>query len=611
MAVERITPADGGEPRLGVRPGAALRAAWREGYSLSALRSDLLAGLVVGVVALPLSMALAIATGVRPEHGLYTAIVAGGLIALLGGSAVQVSGPTAAFVVILAPITQTWGLAGLALATSMAGVILIAMGVFRLGRLIEFIPYPVTTGFTAGIAVVIATLQVKDLLGLELRDLHVRIDGELVARMPDHYLEKVRVLWLAAQEKFGAGLSAATLGDVSVGLFTLAVLLLWPRVTRAVPAALVALPLAAVGAWACTKGISGFEAATIASKFGTAANPSGIPGALPTFVAPWNEPGPLGADGAPGRLVLSLETVRALLPAALTIALLGSIESLLSAVVADGMTGKRHDPDAELFAQGVGNVAAPFFGGFAATGAIARTATNVRSGARSPVAALTHAGFLVLALVALAPVLGYLPMASMAALLLVVARNMAEVKHVAFVLRHGPRSDVAVLATCFGLTVVFDMVMAVGVGVVLAAMLFMRRMAEVSTVRLIGGEHAAYSQPVPAGVVLYSIGGPLFFGAAQRAVSQLERHSGGVRAVVIDMQDVPTMDATGLVNLESLVSRLGARRCFVVLAGVRPQPMEVMTRAGWMFGRPYLAVAGSVGAGVEIARAWVEGEAAA
>jgi SulP family sulfate permease len=532
-------------------PSLALREVLREGYGPAALQADVLAGIVVGIVALPLSMALAIASGVAPQHGLYTAIVAGALIAVLGGSRTQVSGPTAAFVVILAPVAARFGVRGLLLATLMAGAILIALGLARMGRLIEFVPYPVITGFTAGIAVVIATLQVKDFLGLT------------VPTNPEHYLDRVAALL--------AALPTMRASDVAIGALTLALLLLWPKVGGRVPAPLVALAAAAVLAAFAEGRWPGFEVATVASRFG------GIPPQAPALALPWSLAGPGGP--APG---VTLALVRELLPSAFAIAMLGAMESLLSAVVADGMTGRKHDPDAELVAQGVGNVVAPFFGGFAATGAIARTATNIRSGARSPVAAVVHSGFVLLAVLALAPALGYLPMASLAALLLVVAWNMSERRHFAHVLRAAPRADVTVLLVCFGLTVVFDMVVSVTAGIILSAMLFIRRMAEVSGVRLIGDAHPELREPLPRGVVLYEVAGPLFFGAAQAAVSALQSvEKRGVQAVVLDLQAVPAMDATGLVNLESLIRRLNDNGVKVILAGVQPQPMRTLARAGW------------------------------
>lgn len=528
----------------------ALRAVWREGYTREALRADLLAGAVVGVVALPLSMALAIASGVAPQHGLYTAIVAGLAIAFLGGSRVQVSGPTAAFVVILAPIAARAGLGGLLVATLLAGLMLVAMGALGFGQFIEFVPHPVTTGFTSGIAVVIATLQIKDLLGLE------------AGALPEHYVEKLGVLVQALPTTHAA--------DLTIGLVTLFVLGVWPRLSRRVPGPLVALLVGASVALALDR--AGFEAATIASRF-----EGGIPQRLPQPVLPWNLPGP---DGAP--LVLSFALFRdLLLPSAFAIAMLGAIESLLSAVVADGMTGTKHDPDGELVAQGLGNVLAPFFGGLAATGAIARTATSVRAGGRTPVAAAVHALVVLLSVLLLAPILSHLPMAALAALLVFVAWNMAEAPHFIRILRTAPRSDVAVLVLCFSLTVVFDMVVSVTVGVVLSALLFMRRMAAVSGMRLVGATHHALREPLPDSVVLYDVQGPLFFGAAQKAMGALETVERGVKVVILDMTDVPVIDATGLVALESAIARLNGDGVKVILGGVGGQVLHAFARAGW------------------------------
>jgi sulfate permease, SulP family len=561
---------------------SALRASIRAGYTRQDLRADLMAGAVVGIVALPLSMALAIASGVPPQHGLYTAIVAGFTIALLGGSRVQVSGPTAAFVVILAPITARFGLAGLLLAGAVAGLLLIIMGATGMGRLIEFVPYPVTTGFTAGIAVVIATLQVKDLLGLT------------VPHMPEHYLEKVVALARA--------LPSLQLSDVSVGAFTLAVLLVWPKLVRRVPAPLVGLVAGALLAYALGRFLPGFDVATIQTRFGYEAGGlrlAGIPRQPPILLAPWNLAGPSGEP-----LVLSFGLLYQLLPSAFAIAMLGAIESLLSAVVADGMTGHRHDPDSELIAQGVGNLVAPLFGGIAATGAIARTATNVRTGARSPFAAAFHALFVLAAVLALAPLLGYLPMASLAALLLVVAWNMSEYHGFVRLLRIAPRADVLVLLTCFSLTVVFDMTVSITVGIVLASLLFMRRMSELSGVTLVGsGLHPALTAPLPRSVVVYDIAGPLFFGAAQKAMRELrtvERRK--IAVVVFDMEDVPDIDVTGLVALESLVADLNDGGIKVVLVGMQAQPLRLLAGAGWRNRKGRLRIFRSVERGLEVAR---------
>ncbi len=546
-------------------PAAAMREALRDGYRLADLRGDVLAGLVVGVIALPLSMALAIASGVPPQHGLYTAIVGGAVIAALGGSRVQISGPTAAFVVILVPVANEFGIGGLGMATMMAGVILVLMGVSGFGRLIEFIPYPVTSGFTAGIAVVIATIQLKDFFGLTIEE------------MPEHYIDRVRAL--------AGAWRTVHWPDLAIGAGTLALLIVWPRITRTVPAPIVALGSATALGAALSAWVPGFSIETIASRFG------GVPQSLPAPTLPWL------ARAPDGSLVQWVDLVGP----AFAISMLGAIESLLSAVVADGMTGRKHNPDAELLAQGVGNLAVPFFGGFAATGAIARTATNIRNGGRSPIAAIVHALFILAAMASLAPLLKLLPMSALAAMLLVVAWNMSEIRHAWRVVRVAPPSDVVVLGTCFGLTVVFDMVIAVGVGVVLAALLFMRRMADLASFRWRDAEAAGLATSLPKGVLLYEIGGPLFFGAATKAVGALRTVRSDIHAVILDMRAVPVMDATGLVNLESALGALHAARIFVFIAGVQDQPLHLMARAGWRH-RPWLIVWRSFDDAIHMAR---------
>ncbi|HYV86094.1 MAG TPA: C4-dicarboxylic acid transporter DauA [Patescibacteria group bacterium] len=574
-----------------LRPGRVLRDCLAAGYTRRDLRADLMAGCVVGIVALPLSMALAIASGVPPQHGLYTAIVGGAVAALLGGSRVQVTGPTAAFVVVLAPIAARYGLGGLLVATLLAGVLLTFMGLARLGRLIEFVPYPVTTGFTAGIAVVIGTLQVKDFLGLT------------VPQMPEHFVERVGALWQA--------LPSLRPLDVATGALTMALLVTWPRVTKRVPSPLVALTVMTAATWTAGALWPDAHVHTIADRFSYATPDGprpGIPQAPPLPGWPWRFP---GADGEP--LVLTWALVRTLMGPAFAIAMLGAIESLLSATVADGLTGSQHDPDAELMGQGLANVAAPFFGGIAATGAIARTAANVRFGARTPLAAAFHSLFVLLVVLALAPVLGHLPMASLAALLLVVAWNMGEFKHVWRVLRVAPRGDVIVLLSCLSLTVLFDMVVSVSVGVVLASLLFMERMAETSSSDLITEGHPDFAKDLPRNLVIYEVAGPLFFGAAQKAMSTLRTLRKNVKVVVLDLRAVPVIDATGLVNLESAVERLQEAGIFVVLGGLQRQPREVMVRADWVDLPGRLALCASYEEAVSLARrriAEIEGPAA-
>lgn len=526
--------------RSKVKFGSALRELKARGYTKDDLRADAIAGIIVGVVALPLSMALAIAAGAPPEHGLFTAIVAGVIVALSGGSMHSVSGPTAAFVVLLVPVTARYGLQGLLVATVMAGLMMLLMGLFGLGKLIQFVPHPVTTGFTAGIAVVIAILQLGDLLGIG------RLEGERIAE---------RLTYLAEQ------LPGFQWADLAVGLLTLAVLILWPRISKRVPAPLVGLVVATVAGILLAR--SGSPVATIQTEFG------GVPAGFPTPALPWAGSG------------LGWSDVYSLVPTAAAIAMLGAIESLLCAVVADGMTGGRHDPDSELVGLGLGNLVVPFFGGFAATGAIARTATAIRAGGRTPVTVVVHALFLLASMLALARLLSYIPMAGMAALLLIVAWNMADRHHFVRITRIAPRSDVLVMWTCFLLTVIFDMVVAVLIGVVLAALLFMRRMVEISGATLVGGPEGHTLAGLPPGVVFYDVAGPMFFGAAQKALDALGVVGEGVHTVIIDLEDVPAVDATGLVALESSVSQLNAKGIKVVLSGVKSQPRRAIEKAGF------------------------------
>ncbi|MDP1832982.1 MAG: C4-dicarboxylic acid transporter DauA [Geothrix sp.] len=549
-------------------PAAALRAVLAEGYSGHQFKRDLTAGFLVGIVALPLAMALAIAVGVPPQQGLYTAIIAGFITALLGGSRIQVAGPTAAFIVVLAPLYARFGLSGLLMSGLLAGLMLIGMGLLRMGKLIEFIPFPVTTGFTSGIATVIAALQIKDLFGLKLD------------HTPEHFLERLGAMVSAAH--------TASPWEFLIGLGTLAILLSprlpkrWlvrlPRMLRKIPAPLLALPLVALGAWALGRWIPGFSVDTIGSRFHTMVDGrmvAGIPQVLPSFMWPWAAP---GTDGL--SLGLNLGTIRMLLPSAFAIAMLGAIESLLSAVVADGMARTRHDPDAELIALGVGNVLVPFFGGIPATGAIARTATNFRFGGRTPIAAMTHALTILLAILALAPLIRFLPMASLAALLLLVAWNMSEAEHFLHTVRVAPKSDVAVLLTCFFLTVVFDMVIAVTVGIMLASLLFMRRMASVSEGHVSHPDHRALPGPLPEGVVIYDLSGPLFFGAAERALNALRAIGTEVKVIIFRMEQVPSADVTGLVAMEGVLREMARQNIKAIFVGLHGQARDVFERGG-------------------------------
>ena len=525
---------------------ALIDACWKERYSLPRFSRDLVAGITVGIIAIPLAMALAIGSGVAPQYGLYTSAVAGIVIALCGGSRFSVSGPTAAFVVILYPVSQQFGLAGLLVATLISGLFLILFGLARFGRLIEYIPLPVTLGFTAGIGITIGTMQIKDFLGLEM------------AQVPKHYLQKVAALAMA--------LPTLNLGDAAIGAVTLGVLILWPRLGIRLPGHLPAL-LAGCGVMAVVN-LAGFNVATIGSRFhylladGTQGN--GIPQLLPQLVLPWQMPG--------SSFTLSWASVQALLPAAFSMAMLGAIESLLCAVVLDGMTGTRHKANNELIGQGLGNLIAPFFGGITATAAIARSAANVRAGATSPVAAIIHALLVILALLALAPLLSWLPLSAMAALLLMVAWNMSEAHKVVNLLRRAPKDDIMVMLMCMSLTVLFDMVIAISVGIVLASLLFMRRIARMTRIAPVNAE-------VPDDVIVLRVIGPLFFAAAEGLFNDLATRIAGKRIVVLKCDAVPVLDAGGLDAFQRFVTRL-PEGCELRVSNLEFQPLRTMARAG-------------------------------
>ncbi|UQI39833.1 C4-dicarboxylic acid transporter DauA [Vreelandella venusta] len=561
-------------------PGSALVSAWRQGYTLARLKRDVMAGLTIGVVAVPLSMALAIATGVPPQHGLYTAIVAGAVIALTGGSRFNISGPTAAFVVILFPIVANHGLVGLLIATLMAGAILVALGLSRLGSLIQYVPYPVILGFTAGIGVVIALLQLPDFLGLA------------DVALGDSTLHNLVLI--------GQALPSLSPAELSVGVVTLATLLIWPRLKTPIPAPLIGLAVGTLAAALLT--MSGVEVDTIASRFSwefQGESGSGIPPFAPSVAAPWHFP---GADGTP--LEADFALIQALLGPALAIALLAAIESLLCAVVADGLTRTRHDPNAELIGQGLGNMVVPFFGGITATAALARTATNIKSGAFSPLAAVVHSLVVLLAVVALAGVLGFVPMAALAALLLIIAWNMSEARHFVHTLKSAPASDVWVLVICFGLTVLFDMVIAVAVGIGLAAALFIRRMAQLThTQRLDIPDKEAHFPPE---VALYKIHGPLFFGAAEKAIATLRVIDHSVRIIVLDMREVPSLDTTAMVALDTLRRELSEQGVGVMFVGLQPRLALKIKRAGIKREVRKLAVVSNLAHAERMAQRWLE-----
>ena len=512
-------------------------------YSLQQFAADAGAGIVVGIVALPLAIAFAIASGVTPERGIYTAIVAGFIISALGGSRVQIGGPTGAFVVIVYGIVQQYGMAGLTIATIMAGLILIALGFARLGGAIKFIPYPVTTGFTAGIAVIILTSQIKDFLGLSM------------GALPESFIEK----WIAYAREAGA----VSLPALGVGVGSLVIITAWPHVSRRIPAPFVAIVVSAI-----VVRLADLPVETIGSRFGSI--PTGLP--------------------APSLPSISLADATALVGPAFTIAMLAAIESLLSAVVADGMIGGRHRSNMELVAQGIANVASPIFGGMPATGAIARTATNVRSGGRTPVAGMIPPLVLLLILVAVGRWAEAIPMPTLAAILVIVAYHMSEWRSFRSELK-GPRSDVIVLLTTFALTILVDLTVAVQVGLVLAAFLFMRRMSEVTNVAEIGENFAdpesdtgtfstGRTAPLPKGVQLYAIDGPFFFGAADKFREAIGQVSNAPRVLILVMRRVPAIDSTGINALRNVIGRFQKDGTRVILVGPRTQPLEAMDRAG-------------------------------
>ncbi|BBE71211.1 SulP family inorganic anion transporter [Oharaeibacter diazotrophicus] len=516
--------------------------ALREGYTLEKFRADAVAGLTVAIVALPLAMAIAVASGVGPERGLFTAIVAGFLISALGGSRFQIGGPTAAFIVVVFNVVERVGYQGLVLATLMAGVILVVVGFLRLGTYIKYIPYPVVTGFTAGIAVSIGASQLKDALGLD-----AAMPGDFVAKM----------------ETIAGHIGEARPATVAITVLSMALILVLRRFRPHWPGFLIAVVL---GSLAVT--LLGLDSATIGSRFG------GVPSMLP----------------APTLPAFDLATLRAVTPDALTIALLAGIESLLSAVIADGMTGRRHRSNCELVAQGVANVASAMFGGISATGAIARTATNIRSGARTPVAGMLHAAFLLAFMLVAAPVLAYVPLATLAAILLVVAWNISEIHHIHKIMTTGGNGDRFVLAGTFLLTVGVDLTVGIGFGVVVAAVLFMHRMAESVAIehhdRLFDedvadrpGEHEDLAVP-PKDVVVYRIRGPFFFGATQQVGSVLERIGDPPRLFALDFSGVPFVDSTAATALQSFAGKAARRGTRVAIAGASTQVRAELERFG-------------------------------
>ena len=510
---------------------------FREGYSLGTLRADTIAGMTVAIVALPLAMALGIASGASPDKGLVTAVVAGFLISAMGGSRVQVGGPTGAFVVVIFNVIAQHGYDGLLIATFLAGFILIAAGVLRFGQMIKFIPHPVVTGFTAGIAVIIASSQVKDFLGLS------------IAEVPAEFVPKWQAYWSAM-----ASTSWATLG---VGAGSLAIIILLRKFAPKLPAFLIAVLISSIAVVVLKLPVD-----TIGSRF------PDIPAGLPM----------------PSLPEISLAKINAVLPSAFTIAFLAGIEALLSAVVADGMIGTRHRSNQELIGQGVANLGSALFGGLPATGAIARTATNIRSGAQTPVAGILHAVFLLLFVLFATDLMAFVPMAALAAILFMVAWGMSEYERFLALLRM-PNSDRAVLLLTFGLTVLVDLTVAIGVGVTLASLLFMARMAE--SVEIDGSrrqdidrdsEDLEQRDALPDGVEVFRITGPFFFGVAGELLNTLRRVGQSPKVIILRMRLVPLLDASGLQALEEFITQAEISGAKVILSGVQSQPRSMLDR---------------------------------
>lgn len=514
-------------------------------YTKEKFFGDLMSGIIVGIVALPLAIAFGIASGVSPEKGIITAIIGGFVVSFLGGSSVQIGGPTGAFIVIVYGIIQNFGIEGLTVATLLAGIFLVLMGVLRLGTVIKFIPYPIIVGFTSGIALTIFTTQVKDLFGMT------------IDKMPGDFLSK----WVVYAQHLGS----VSWISLLVGLLSIALIVLTPRVSKKIPGSLVAIVVMTVAAYFLREycGITGLK--TIGDRFE-------INAALP----------------APARISLNLETVHLLLPSAFTIAMLGAIESLLSATVADGVTGDRHRSNTELVAQGAANIIVPVFGGIPVTGAIARTMTNINNGGSTPVAGLIHAAVLLLILLFLGPLTRHIPMACLAGVLVVVSYNMSEWRTFRSLLKN-PAHDVMVLLVTFFLTVIFDLTIAIEIGLLLAMVLFMRRMMEttqvsVSTDRL---DLSADSEirhddevlKIPSGVEVYEIDGPFFFGVANKFDECMKQLSTKPRIRIIRMRKVPFIDSTGLHNLESLCRLSQREHIHIILSGVNDQVRAMIMKS--------------------------------
>lgn len=517
-------------------------------YSREQFVKDVIAGIIVAIIALPLSIALAIASGVNPERGLYTAIIAGFFISFFGGSRVQIGGPTAAFVVIIYGIVTEFGLDGLIVATIMAGIILVIMGLLRFGGLIKYIPYTITTGFTAGIAVGIFAGQIKDFLGLDM------------GAVPSEFIEKMKA--------YGENISSINTAALMIGLISLFILVFWPKVTDKIPGSLIAIVVTTL-----IVKFTNIEVNTIGSVYGE------LSSKFPSFAFPHT----------------NFAMIKKLLSPAFTIAILAGIESLLSCVVSDGMIGSRHRSNMELIAQGVGNIFSALFGGIPATGAIARTAANVKNGGRTPIAGIVHSITLLLILLVLMPLAGLIPMPALAAILIMVAYNMSEWREFIELIKTSPKSDIIVLVTTFLLTVIFDLVVAIEIGIVLAALLFMKRMADVTGVHSWkyidedSDEDSDFNEDtnpdginlrqVPQNTLVYEIVGPMFFAATDKFMNISSSASKNV--IILRMRSVPAMDASGLRTLKKIFATCKKKKITLIFSHIQEQPMSMMIKAGF------------------------------
>jgi len=511
-------------------------------YNRTLFLKDLMAGIIVGIVALPLAIAFGIASGVSPERGLITAIIGGFIVSFFGGSKVQIGGPTGAFIVIVFGIVEKFGTSGLIVATLMAGIMLFLMGALKLGSIIKFMPYPIIVGFTSGIALTIFSTQIKDLFGLSID----KVPGDFIAKWGVYFQSFNTTNWIA----------------LTIGVISVALIFLWPKVSKKIPGSLVAIVLITAVVYYLREfmGITGIE--TIGDRFT-------IQASLPS----------------PSTPVINMELIRTLFPAAFTIAMLGAIESLLSAMVADGVIGDRHNSNQELMAQGLANIVIPFFGGIPCTGAIARTMTNINNGGRSPIAGIIHAVVLLMILLFLGPLTKYIPMACLAGVLVVVSYNMSEWRQFKALLRM-PKSDVAVLLITFFLTVLFDLTIAIEVGLVLAIVLFMRRIMEISEVSVIEEDMKldGYSEideklTIPDRVAVYEVNGPFFFGVANKFEEQMDLLGERPKVRIIRMRKVPFIDTTGVMNLKNLCLSAKREGIITVLSGVNPRVHHVLDQA--------------------------------